>query len=86
MRIYGSKMTINLDMFNQNLYVYSNKATKSCSFASFGSNIDHAMLDDYLNAYMLDQPPPVTGEDGIEALKVALKAYESNSKNAIVHW
>ncbi|MHA1682826.1 MAG: Gfo/Idh/MocA family protein [Promethearchaeota archaeon] len=84
--VYGSKMTVKIDMFNQNLNIHSNSAVKSLSFHPFSTDIDRAMLNDYLNAFRDDVAPPVSGEDGKKALKVALKAYESNEKKSVVNW
>lgn len=86
MIIYGTKMTITIDMFNQNLDVYSNSSKKIATWQSFGSDADKQMLESYISAIANDTEPPVTGTDGYKALKVALKAYESNDKGTFVIW
>jgi myo-inositol 2-dehydrogenase / D-chiro-inositol 1-dehydrogenase len=86
MIIYGTKQTIVVDMFNQNLDVYSNSIKKNATWQSFGSDADRSMLESYISAIADDTDPPVTGEDGYKALKVALKAYESSEKGTIVEW
>jgi myo-inositol 2-dehydrogenase/D-chiro-inositol 1-dehydrogenase len=72
MVIYGSKMTITMDMFNQNLDIFSNTCDKNAVWHSFGSDADRCMLEQYIKSIVDDLPPPVTGEDGYKALKVAL--------------
>ncbi|MHA1793385.1 MAG: Gfo/Idh/MocA family protein [Promethearchaeota archaeon] len=86
MIIYGSEMTIKIDMFNQNIDVHSNKNSKSTVWAPFGANIDKNMLKEYVSTILDDRDPPVTGNDGIKALKVALKAYESSETKTFTSW
>ncbi|MFX0098065.1 MAG: Gfo/Idh/MocA family protein [Candidatus Hodarchaeota archaeon] len=87
MMIYGSERTVMVDMFNQNFEIYSrSKSGKTATWQPFGSDIDYVMLKSYMNALVGDENPPVTGMDGLKALKVALKAYESNEKKEVVEW
>jgi predicted dehydrogenase len=86
MIIYGSKMTITIDMFNQNIDVFSNTPERPAVWHPFGSDVDRGMLEQYITAIIEDLPPPVTGNDGYRALKVALMAYESNEKSTSVTW
>ncbi|NMC03730.1 MAG: Gfo/Idh/MocA family oxidoreductase [Candidatus Lokiarchaeota archaeon] len=86
MMIYGSKLTISMDMFNQNIDVVDNASKKSITWQSFGSNCDQAMLEAYISAIIADVRPPVSGEDGMKALAVALKAYESSAAGRFVAW
>ena len=86
MAIYGSKMTVTIDMFNQNVNIHSNKNAKSTEWRSFSSDADMNMLGDYIASIKDDKNPPVSGLDGMAALKVALKAYESNERGSVVAW
>ncbi|MEX2680322.1 MAG: Gfo/Idh/MocA family protein [Candidatus Sigynarchaeota archaeon] len=86
MMVYGSKITISIDMFNQNIDIFSNDREKNTVWHPFGSDANRGMLDEYINAIVEDLPPPVSGEDGRRALKVALLAYESNDKGTHVAW
>jgi len=86
MVVYGSKMTIVIDMFNQNIDVFFNDREKSAEWHPFGPDANSTMLDHYIKAIDEDLPPPVSGEDGRRALKVALLAYESNDKGTHVDW
>nr|MDO8109577.1 Gfo/Idh/MocA family oxidoreductase [Candidatus Sigynarchaeota archaeon] len=86
MIIYGSKMTVTIDMFNQNLEIYANTGKKNAAWQSFGSDADAQMLVSYVSALRDDGDPPVNGEDGIKALKVALKAYEASNAGSVVKW
>lgn len=87
MMVYGSERTVMVDMFNQNIDVYSNKVGgKSATWHPFGSDVDREMLNSYIQALINEEEPPVTGKDGLKALKVAIKAYESNDRRQVVEW
>ncbi len=86
MMIYGSAMTMSIDMFNQNVEVTCTNSNKPYTLQSFGSNSNQAMLGDFISAILRDTKPPVGGEDGLKALMVALKAYESNAVGRFVSW
>ncbi len=68
--------TLTLDMFAQNLVVYSDR-TGGVSWVPWGSNIDQLMLQAFVNSVERGEEPPVTGEDGLRATEVALAAYRS---------
>ncbi len=68
--------TLSLDMFSQNLVLYSDR-TNDVRWQPWGSNIDLLMLESFVRAIETDEPMPVTGEDGLRAVEVALAAYRS---------
>jgi UDP-N-acetylglucosamine 3-dehydrogenase len=74
--VVGEKGTLNLDMFSQNLVLYSDK-TGGTNWLPWGSNIDLLMISAFVQAVAGGQPVPVTGEDGLRAVAVALAAYRS---------
>ncbi len=81
LEINGSKRSISVDAFSEQLTIYSNTSEKSAEYYSFGSNMDYEMLMDFKNAIENGNQSPITGEDGLFALKVALMAYRANSHN-----
>lgn len=83
MTLYGTRETVYLDMFAQHLAVTSQEAGKM-AWVDYGSNMDQAMLRDFVDCLRLEQAPPVTGKDGRKALEVALAAYESSRKGNVV--
>ncbi len=75
--------TLYLDMFSQNLVLYSDKMG-GVSWHMWGSNIDELMLRSFVAAVRDETPVPVTGEDGLRAAEVALAAYRSASEGTVV--
>lgn len=84
MNVVGDKGTIELDMFNQQFDVYGEGA-KSHTVASFGSDLDHALVSAFVNSILKDEKPPVSGFDGLQAARVAFAGYESVKKGQPVH-
>jgi predicted dehydrogenase len=83
MEIIGTKGTVNVDAFAQHGNLYSNNM-KYSSQAGWGDNMDFLMIKDFVKCVREDLPSPVTGEDGMFALKVALMAYKAAEKNEVV--
>jgi predicted dehydrogenase len=79
LNIIGTKGSINVDSFKQHGNLYSNKHTKSLQ-SYWGDDMNRLMLEDFADAIDNDRVSPITGEDGLFALKVAIKAYESIEK------
>lgn len=83
MEIVGTKGAINLDAYAQSGKLYSNQNDKSLN-VYWGDDPNYLMIRDFINCIEEDKPSPVTGEDGLFALNVALMAYESAEKNEVV--
>ena len=67
---------VRVDAFKQNLTVHS-PARQRVAWASWASDADQAMLEEFVAAVRANRPPAVSGEDGYRALEVALAAYAS---------
>ncbi len=76
MAVVCDRGTLTLDMFAQNLVLYSDKSGAT-SWSHWGDNIDRLMLEAFVSAIADGQPVPITGEDGLRAAEVALAAYRS---------
>jgi predicted dehydrogenase len=76
MAVVGENGTLYLDLFSQNLVLYSDK-TGGTTWHPWGSNVDTLMLSAFVEAVAEGKPVPVTGEDGLRAAEVALAAYRS---------
>jgi predicted dehydrogenase len=76
MNVVCERGVLSLDMFSQNLVVYSDR-TGGVSWIPWGSNIDLLMLQAFVGAVQSGTPVPVSGVDGLRAVEVALAAYES---------
>ena len=74
--VLGENGVVRLDAFRQHLDVYSNRTGKA-EWMSWGSDMDLALLSDFVAAIREGREPSITGYDGLKALEVALAAYRS---------
>lgn len=65
-----------VDAFRQNLTVYRHDWQRA-GWSYWGSDMNQAMIADFVAAIRDDRPPGVSGEDGLRAVEVALAAYQS---------
>ena len=79
---HGTKDSIRVDAFSERGMLYRDELGKPIHY-NFGSDMDFEMIKDFVDAIENDKPSPVTGEDGLYALKIALIAYDFNEKEAI---
>jgi predicted dehydrogenase len=70
------KGTLSMDMFAQNLVLYSDR-TDSVSWHNWGGNMDDGLVAAFARAIAEGAPVPITGEDGLRAAEVAFAAYRS---------
>ena len=68
-----------MDMFAQNVTLYSDKAdgTQSVGWYNWGGSMDDGLVGAFAQAIARGEPVPITGEDGLRAMEVALAAYRS---------
>lgn len=76
MEIVGTKGTISLDAFSQNVDLYNN-ADQVAAWVPYGFNMDEGLVADFIRCASQNTRPPITGEDGLRAMEVALMAYQS---------
>lgn len=76
LEVIGTRGTAYADLFGQDLVYYPSDQVPP-SRVSWGSDLDHLMIDDFVTAVRGGHPPKSTGEDGLRALEVALAAYAS---------
>jgi predicted dehydrogenase len=65
-----------VDAFRQNLTVYSH-STQRPTWSYWGSDMNQAMIAEFVAAIQEQRPPRVTGLDGLRAVEVVVAAYES---------
>jgi predicted dehydrogenase len=76
LKIVGESGSIHLDMFGQSL----NLTAESFADHAYGSDLDGEMVDAFIRVCLDDEPIPVTLEDGLAAVEVSLKGYDSVRK------
>jgi predicted dehydrogenase len=65
-----------VDAFRQNLTVYSH-ALQRPTWSYWGSDMNQAMIAEFVAAIRENRPPCVTGIDGLRAVEAVVAAYES---------
>jgi len=81
--ITGTKGTMKVDAFAQHGMLYGDDIQYS-KYLYWGDDMDYLMLKDFVRCIESDLDEPVTGKDGLEALRIALMAYESINKDEVV--
>lgn len=77
LQVVGTAGVIDLDMFAQNVVVYDNSVGRG-AWSNWGSGTDAGLLADFLGLIAgSDARDLATGEDGLQAVRVALAAYRS---------
>jgi predicted dehydrogenase len=75
--------TVVVDAFRQNLNVYRHEWQRS-NWAYWGSDMNEAMVSEFVTAIRENRQPRVTGLDGLRAVEAALAAYESDQTGQTV--
>ena len=73
-----------VDAFRQNVNIYRHDWQRS-NLAYWGSDMNHAMVSDFVAAIREQRPPRVTGVDGLRAVEATLAAYESVRTGKTIH-
>lgn len=77
--VIGTKGTRKVDVFNEQLRVYG-KGAKSLTHMYCGNDTDFDLIVDFLRAIQAGKKPLISGYDGLQSLRIALAAYESNEQ------
>ena len=78
MEVIGEKGAVVMDSFAEHVMLYSRGAPRNPSWVGFARDPNQAMIEEFVASIRQNRPPQVTWQDGYEALKVALAAYESD--------
>ncbi|MBC7288545.1 MAG: Gfo/Idh/MocA family oxidoreductase [Armatimonadetes bacterium] len=74
--IVGTKANVEIDLFIEHIDLYKND-TRSYVWESYGFPPDLGLVGAFAEAIEKGEPVPITGEDGLRALEVAIAAYKS---------
>ncbi|WP_018467182.1 Gfo/Idh/MocA family protein [Calidithermus timidus] len=84
MEVVGEGGTMVLDAFAQHLTLYARHGSHPVSWVGFGPDPNRAMLGEFIASIREHRQPSVTWNDGFQALRVALAAYESSESCSVV--
>ena len=76
LHVVGDKGTVDVDVFRQALTHYDD-TTGRARLVGWGDDLTVRMIGEFVDAILAGSPVPITGEDGLRALEVAIAAYRS---------
>jgi predicted dehydrogenase len=76
MELVGERGIVNVDGFRQNLTTYG-QPQQHTRWSYWGSDMNQAMVEEFVAAIGESRQPAVTGYDGYKALEIALAVYAS---------
>ena len=77
LHVVGEKATVDIDVFRQALTHYDDTSGRT-RLVGWGDDLTARMVGDFVDAILAHRPVPISGEDGLRALEVALAAYRSS--------
>ena len=77
MEVVGERGALVLDAFAQYVTLYARNAPRKVSWVGVGPDPNRGMLEEFVASIRQNRPPLVTWNDGYQALRVALAAYQS---------
>ncbi|CEK18876.1 predicted dehydrogenase [Chthonomonas calidirosea] len=83
LEVVTDRGTLSMDMFSQNLVLYSDR-DRSITWHNWGGNMDDGLIGAFAESVRENKPAPITGEDGLRAVEVAFAAYRSAERVAPV--
>jgi predicted dehydrogenase len=77
LHVVGEKATVDVDVFRQALTHYDDTAGRT-QLVGWGDDLTRWMVARFVDAILAGRPVPISGEDGLRALEVAIAAYRSS--------
>ena len=81
MEVIGERGAAVMDSLAQHLTVYSRTAPRNPDWVGFGPDPNQPMIREFVDSIRNQREPSVTWNDGYQALRVVLAAYESAQKH-----
>ena len=76
LHVVGEKGTVDIDVFRQALTHYDDTAGRT-RLVGWGDDLTARMVAGFVDAIVARRPVPISGEDGLRALEVAIAGYRS---------
>lgn len=76
LHVVGERGTVDVDVFRQSLTHYDDGAG-TVKLVGWGDDLNAVMVGGFVDAILEGRSVPITGEDGLRALEVAMGAYRS---------
>lgn len=77
LHVVGERATTTIDVFSQALVRYDDKDMR-VRYEPWGEDLTRRMIAGFVTAILEGRPVPISGEDGLRALEVAIAAYRSS--------
>jgi predicted dehydrogenase len=81
LEVVGEKGAVLLDSFAQHLTAYANTGPRNPEWTGFGPDPNQPMIQEFVDSIRDQREPSITWNDGYQALRVVLAAYESAQKH-----
>ena len=75
--VVGEKGAVVVDSFAQHLTVYAKTGARNPEWIGFGPDANQPMIQEFADSIREQREPSVTWNDGYQALRIVLAAYES---------
>jgi predicted dehydrogenase len=82
MEIIGVRGTLVVDSLAEYLTLYSQNESRNPTWIGFGKDPNQAMIQEFIDSIIEQRQPSIAWNDGYQALRIALAAYESAQKKA----
>lgn len=76
LHVVGERGTVDVDVFRQSLTHFDDGAG-AVKLVGWGDDLNAVMVAGFVDAILEGRPVPITGDDGLRALEVAMSAYRS---------
>jgi predicted dehydrogenase len=80
MEVVGEKGAVLLDSFAQHITAYAKTGPRNPEWTGFGPDPNQPMIQEFVDSIRDQRQPSITWNDGYQALRVVLAAYESAQK------
>jgi predicted dehydrogenase len=80
MEVVGEKGAVLLDSFAQHITAYAKTGPRNPEWTGFGPDPNQPMIQEFVDSIRDQRQPSITWNDGYQALRVVLAAYQSAQK------